>query len=70
MGWKFYRVGTRFLEKCRPLHGPVGFQSASGFSEAHDAFFCQPGDVWIERSCDRCEYCWDRPSRPSKVKRW
>jgi hypothetical protein len=36
----------------------------------YDAYFCKECDVWIEKQCgdDACEYCPDRPDKPSMVK--
>jgi hypothetical protein len=38
-------------------------------NEKHDAYFCDPCDEWKEKGCSDpdCEFCVDRPERPSQV---
>lgn len=38
----------------------------------YDAMFCPVCDIWLEQRCGDpfCEFCADRPSRPSRVKEW
>ena len=65
-GWKFYRVGTRFIEKADPRRCRECGETKS-FCYQHDAYYCKPCDIWLESSCGRCDDCWDRPRRPSGI---
>jgi hypothetical protein len=39
------------------------------YSEKHDATYDEEKDIWLEDKCDdpNCEYCKDRPDKPSEV---
>lgn len=39
------------------------------FNKQYDAWFCSKCNVWLERKCpdEDCEYCKDRPDKPSEI---
>lgn len=39
------------------------------YSGIHDAYYCETCDIWLEQKCkdDDCEYCVDRPEKPSQI---
>lgn len=39
-------------------------------NEKHDAYYDNKKDEWLEDKCDNpnCEFCKDRPTKPSEVK--
>ncbi len=43
--------------------------SSKKYNERYDAYFCSFCDVWIEEKCSDmdCEFCKDRPFRPSEI---
>lgn len=40
------------------------------YNEKHDANYDTKKDMWIDENCrsEYCEYCTERPSKPSEVK--
>lgn len=41
------------------------------YNERHDAFYSPKKDIWIDKNCKdpNCEYCKDRPNKPSDIKK-
>jgi len=41
------------------------------YSERWDAYYCKECDVWVEARCGdaECEFCRDRPERPSEMEK-
>jgi len=42
---------------------------AEKYNKQYDAYYDDEKDVWLEGKCDNpnCEFCKDRPSKPSEV---
>ena len=45
-------------------------KSRAEFNERYDSFFNKEKDIWLEEKCDDpdCDFCKDRPNKPSEVK--
>ena len=45
-------------------------QKTKYYNRKHDAYYCEACDEWLEKSCGDpdCDYCNDRPEKPSMVK--
>ena len=39
------------------------------YSGYYDAHYCEACDIWLESQCSdpNCEFCQDRPDKPSQV---
>lgn len=40
-------------------------------NETHDAAYCSDCDIWVDGVCGdpECEFCRDRPEKPSEAKK-
>ena len=61
-GWKFYRLGTRFIEMPDPTLCQ-GCGGAKSFCRKHDRYYCEPCSIWLEGGNGKCPSCWRPPRR-------
>ena len=52
------------MKKCNKC------QREHSYCEKHDAYYCKDCNIWLEKNCGdkTCEYCFNRPEKPSQVK--
>lgn len=53
-------MSNSFCDKCG---------SERQYSNKYDAYYCELCNKWLERTCSdsECEYCKDRPEKPSQM---
>ena len=76
MGWKYYKVGSRYsnpaAEPDPTAASPCTCGGPRAFSHTYDAAYCPTCDCWLERACGNrsCDFCGRRPHRPSQAPYW